>query len=239
MRFGVAMDEAERLMLLGWAKLPTFKKKIEQAKLFIRQALDISPAIVSVSWGKDSIVMLHLAQQINPDILAVHYASPESHAGITSNFPEVIKSYLSRFNTNYRYLVAEPGWAFTPTSTKDRVHSMIDTDFYRMDLIGVRAEESKERQIAVSRYGAIHQYTNGLWRCFPLAYWKTRDIWAYIALHDLPYLIAYNYSDRTNPHAVFWFSQDKRHVDEQREVIRKHNPTLDDYLEQRYNDEKM
>lgn len=230
------MDEAEKLMLLSWAKLPPFKNKVEQAKQFIRQALEISPAFVSISWGKDSIVMLHLAQQIKPDILAVHYASPESHAGITSNFPEVIESYLTRFDTNYRYLVAEPDWAFTPNTVKDRVHSIIDTDTYRMDLIGVRAEESKERKISVSKYGIIHQYKTGLWRCFPLAYWKTRDIWAYITLHDLPSLMAYNYSGRTNPHATFWFSQDRHCVTEQREVIKRYNPELNDYLEARYNE---
>lgn len=230
------MDDAEKLMLLSWTKLPAFKRKVAQAKQFIKQALEISPAIVSISWGKDSTVMLHLAQQIKPDILAVHYASPESHSGITSNFPEVIDNYLDRFNTNYRYLVAEPDWAFTPNTVKDRVHSIVNTDDYRMDLIGVRADESRERKLAIKKYGVIHQYSTGLWRCFPLAYWKTRDIWAYTILHELPYLMAYNYSDRTNPHAVFWFSQNKHRVAEQREVVKKYNPKLNDYLKERYNE---
>ncbi|MFM7373139.1 MAG: hypothetical protein ACKO2Z_36235, partial [Sphaerospermopsis kisseleviana] len=60
-------------MFEGWAKLPQFKKKVDQTKSIIKQALAIAPAYVAVSWGKDSVVMLHLCQQIKPDIIAVNY----------------------------------------------------------------------------------------------------------------------------------------------------------------------
>ena len=224
------MDEAKRLMFEGWASLPRFKKKVEQAKQIIEQALEIAPAYVAISWGKDSTVLLHLCQQINPDILAFHYGSQESQQGITSNFPEVIGNYLNQFKTNYQELIGKPEWAFTPDTVRDRIQSVIDPQF-KVALVGVRAEESKYRRMAVKKYGVIHQYrSDNLWRAFPLAYWESTDIWAYLCSFDLPYLDAYEYSERTNPHASFWFSQDKDFVATQREVVKRHNPKLNQLL---------
>lgn len=224
------MDEAERLMFEGWATLPRFKKKVEQAQGIIKEALKIAPAYVAISWGKDSTVLLHLCQQIKPDILAFHYGSEESKMGVTSNFPEVIDNYLERFPTNYQELIGKPEWAFTPDTVRDRIQSAINP-LFKIALVGVRAEESKYRRMAIKQYGVIHQYkSDNLWRAFPLAYWKYNDIWSYIVKYRLPYLEAYKYSNRTNPHASFWFSQNKDFVATQREVVKRHNPTLDQML---------
>lgn len=225
------MDDADRLMFKGWATLPQFKRKVTQAKAIIQEAMSIAPAYVACSWGKDSVVLLHIAQQIVPDILAFHYGSFESSTGIVSNFPAVISSYCERFSPNYQELIAKPEWAFTPDTVRDRIHSVINTDFYKMALVGVRAQESKVRRIAIRKYGHTHQYKDGLWRCFPLSYWDTKDIWAYTVANELPYLDAYRYSSRTNPHASFWFSQNKDFVATQREVIMRYNPDLSNHLD--------
>ena len=228
------MEGIERDAFLAHATLPTFKRKVEKAKEIIREALAIAPSYVAVSWGKDSVVMLHLVQSICPDILAFHYGSIESATGLVSNFPEVIATYRSKFPTNYQELIALPEWAFTPDTVRDRIQATIDPKF-KVALVGVRAQESKKRRSAIKHYGVIHQYkSDNLWRCFPLAYWQTEDIWAYTCLHDLPYLDAYEYSDRTNPHASFWFSQSKDFVETQKENIKRHNPKLNQFLEERY-----
>lgn len=228
------MERIERDAFLAHATLPTFKRKVEKAKEIIREALAIAPSYVAVSWGKDSVVMLHLVQSICPDILAFHYGSIESATGLVSNFPEVIATYRSKFPTNYQELIALPEWAFTTDTVRDRIQATIDPKF-KVALVGVRAEESKYRRMAINQYGVIHQYkSDGLWRCFPLAYWQTVDIWAYTCNHDLPFLDAYQYSDRTNPHASFWFSQSKDFVETQKENIKRHNPKLNQFLEERY-----
>jgi len=100
------MERIERDAFLAHATLPTFKRKVEKAKEIIREALAIAPSYVAVSWGKDSVVMLHLVQSICPDILAFHYGSIESATGLVSNFPEVIATYRSKFPTNYQELIA-------------------------------------------------------------------------------------------------------------------------------------
>ena len=228
------MERIEKEAFLAHTKLPTFQRKVEKTKKIIQEALEIAHAYVAVSWGKDSVVMLHLVQSICPDVLAFHYGSIESSTGIVSNFPEVIKAYRDKFPTNYQELIAEPEWAFTPDTVRDRIQSIIDHR-YQVAFVGVRAEESKYRRMAISQYGVIHQYkSDKLWRCFPLSYWQTADIWAYTCKYDLPFLDAYAYSDRTNPHASFWFSQDKDIVKTQKENIKKNNPKLNQFLEERY-----
>ena len=223
------MDDAERLMLEGWSRLPQFKKKIQQALSTIEEALAIAPAYVACSWGKDSTVLLHICQQVSPGILAFHYGSVESSTGLVSNFPEVINSYRQKFKTNYQELIAKPEWAYTPDTVRSRIADAIDQR-YQLAFVGVRAEESRHRRIAIRKYGKTHQYVDGSYRSFPLAYWSTNDVWAYIVVNELPYLDAYEYSDRTNPHAVFWFSQSKDFVATQHEVIKRHNPNLSSYL---------
>lgn len=236
------MDDAERLAFLGLARLPGFKQKVEQAKSVIENALDVAPAYVSCSWGKDSIVLLNLVQQIRPDILVVHYASPESAAGITANFPEVIAQYRAKFpNTNYKELVALPEWANTPDTVLDRLASILPPE-YKLAFVGLRKQESRPRRIVLNKYGILHQYQSGKhkgnWRCCPLANWKTEDIWTYIVSRDLPYLNTYDRhpdgtNARTNPHARFWYSQNTTLAQSERAILRKHNPELDQYLQRR------
>jgi 3'-phosphoadenosine 5'-phosphosulfate sulfotransferase (PAPS reductase)/FAD synthetase len=234
------MDVQEKLSFEGWAKLTHFKRKVEQAKRVIKEALDLAPAYVAISWGKDSTVLLHLCQQVRPDILAFHYASMESSLGIAGNYPEVIKAYLDRHSPNYQELVAHPDWANTPETVQDRISAAIDPK-YQLAFVGVRQEESKARRIAIAKYGIIHQYQTGKhqgkWRAFPLANFSWLDIWAYIVNCDLPYLSYYDQSkdkavSRTNPHARFWFSQDKSFVVTAREEIKGYNQDLDCYLKE-------
>ncbi|MGL4882440.1 MAG: hypothetical protein ACRC8K_15475, partial [Waterburya sp.] len=81
------MDEAERLMLEGWAKLPRFNRKIEQANAIIRNGLEIGASYVAVSWGKDSTVLMHLSQQIQANIPVISFGHPERE--LISNYAEV------------------------------------------------------------------------------------------------------------------------------------------------------
>lgn len=233
------MDEAERLAFLGRAKLAGFKRKVDKSKELIKKAIDVAPAYVSCSWGKDSIVMLNLVQDIKPDILVLHYASPESAAGITANFPDVIARYREQFpHTNYRELVALPEWANTPDTIPDRLALILPPE-YKLAFVGLRKQESRPRRIALRKYGTLHQYQSGnqrgTWRCCPLADWRTEDIWTYIISRNLPYLDTYDKhpsgtNARTNPHARFWYNKDTMLSQSERAALRKHNPELDNYL---------
>jgi 3'-phosphoadenosine 5'-phosphosulfate sulfotransferase (PAPS reductase)/FAD synthetase len=184
------MDEAERLMFEGWAGLPQFQRKVEQAKQVIQEALTVAPATVSISWGTDSINLLHLAQQVQPDIPS--FCIGDSLEDLQNNYSEVTQQYCDRFPTNYtRILYNEEtdGGFYTQVAKLSQAHPMT--------LIGVRAEENPKRKIAIQKYGLIHQYQSGKragsWRAFPLAWWNWKDKWAYTVLHNLPYLKSYDH----------------------------------------------
>jgi 3'-phosphoadenosine 5'-phosphosulfate sulfotransferase (PAPS reductase)/FAD synthetase len=224
------MQDDERLMFEGWATLPAFKKKVEQAKIVIREALEITPGYVAVSWGKDSVVMLHLCQQIKPDIIAVNYGSSEQD--IVDNYSEVINTYLQRFPTDYKELIGLPEWANDSNTVQDRCNQILEGT-HTLAFVGLRAEESKNRKRSILQNGLIHQYKagkyKGHYRVCPLGWWTWRDIWGYTIVNNLPYLNSYDYKDRergrTNAHARNWFSGDKneRIYEGKIDTIRKYN----------------
>lgn len=188
------MDEAERLMFLGWSKMPQFQRKVEQAKSTIREALAIAPAYVACSWGKDSTVLLHLCQQVQSDIPA--YFLGHSEQDLISNFSEIAFRYCEKFNPNYQEirLAPEDEKQYRPDKIKWALSNI--EGIPPLALIGVRAEESINRRRSVHRHGLIYQYKSGNYRCFPLAFWSTNDIWAYIVNHNIPYLRAYDQTDK-------------------------------------------
>jgi 3'-phosphoadenosine 5'-phosphosulfate sulfotransferase (PAPS reductase)/FAD synthetase len=227
------MELEERLMFEGWAKLPQFKKKVEQARSIIEEALVIAPAYVAVSWGKDSVVLLHLCQQIKPDIIAVNYGSPEQD--VVDNYSEIISTYLDKNPTDYRELIGLPEWANTPDTVQDRCNQILNGE-YTIAFVGLRAEESKNRKRSLIKNGLIYQYKTGKYaghyRICPLGWWTWRDIWAYIIINDLPYLNSYDHKDRkhgrTNAHAKYWFSanKNKQLSDGKIELIQRYNYPL-------------
>lgn len=167
-------------MLWQWAQLPQFKRKVKKAKEVIAEALAIAPAYVGVSWGKDSTVLLHLAQQLQPDIKAISFTHPERD--VISNYSEVVACYCGRFSTNLEDINID-GDHVPAKVVQSRLWER-----YPMALVGVRKEESKGRAISGSKYGLTHQYKTGSWRCHPLLYWGWKDVWAYLISNDLPYL---------------------------------------------------
>lgn len=188
------MDLIEKESFIAYASLPQFKKKVDKTLQIINKAFAIkNRAYCAISWGKDSVVMLNLIQQISPDIKAINIG--DSLENLQNNYQEVINQYCQKYPTNYHaiYYQEEIDGGFYPQVKKL-------TQEYQLAFIGCRKEESKYRSIVISKYGVIHQYQSGFYRCFPLAYWNTNDIWAYIFSRNLPYLKSYDlhgYQSRT------------------------------------------
>ena len=185
-----AMNLEYKLMFSGWAKLPKYKEKLARSRLIIQEALTIDKAYVAISWGKDSTVLLHLAQQYQPDILAAYHAHVERD--MIANYSETIDKYISRFPTNL--MVLETDQADGNIGVAMNIHKE-----YPVCFLGLRAEESINRRRSIKQYGLIHRYGSGdlagSWRVCPLAWWGWKDIWAYIVTHDLPYLNTYDKVD--------------------------------------------
>lgn len=92
------MNTEELLMVEAYSKLPTFKLRINKALDIIREGLGKGTAYVAVSWGKDSVVLLHLVQSIEPNIQAIYHAHIERD--LISNYSQTIEAYTSKFPTN-------------------------------------------------------------------------------------------------------------------------------------------
>lgn len=193
------MDAQEREVFASYATLPSFKRKVDQSLEVIQKALSIDRGYVAVSWGKDSIVMLNLCQQVQPDILAVFLGHSEQD--LVSNFSEVEQAYCKAFRTNYQpiYLTHGEEKKYDPS----RIRKVMASIQEPIAFVGVRAEESINRRRSISHYGLIHKYVSGggRVRCYPIAYWDWKDIWAYTVSHDLPYLKAYDAVPRCSPNS--------------------------------------
>jgi len=58
---------------------------------------------------------------------------------------------------------------------------------------GLRAEESRGREMHAQTRGAIFRYKrDGLWGCQPIHDWIYNDVWAFIISNDLPYCGVYD-----------------------------------------------
>lgn len=188
----------------AYARLPQFQRRVEAALRVIERAAQLGTIGVSVSTGKDSIVLLDLVRRVVPDAPAALFDSGceyrwvyelAEHYGI-----EIIKPEMSlldmcrdgdywghRGGANpdveydfFSFLVGEPSTRFV----EDHNLSVI--------AMGLRAEESAGRRMSAYRRGELYQVASGLWHLCPLARWTHDDVWAYIASRGLRYNVAYD-----------------------------------------------
>lgn len=188
---------------------------VDSAKRVIRKAFerfDSSEWCVSVSFGKDSIVLLDIVLDIAPeiDILFVH-------RGLDAELPEtedlieawqayrpfslhIVKPEIGLLDL-YRQLGGIPGITVdAPDSVVRETILAPPSDGWMVangkvgHLMGRRAQENKRTRGTHFQYrGPIHfNKSRGLWTCDPLFEWAARDIWAYIVQRDLPYHPAYD-----------------------------------------------
>ena len=182
------MDAREREAFMAYASLPKFQRRVDQALETIREALAIAKAEVAVSWGKDSVVTLHLCQTIDPAVASMSFG--HSDRLLISNYAEVEASYHAKFGGKTVTIQVE-GY-----DVPLKVSQLKRWEQSPMVIMGLRKEESSKRSIALTKYGLIHAYSSGdregSWRACPIGYWSWQDVWAYTALHGLPYLNIYD-----------------------------------------------
>lgn len=183
------MQNDERDFFLAWSRLRAFRQKVERSNQIIADALSLGHTYAAVSWGKQSVAMLHLIQQQSPQTAAVFITG--EHDDLIDNFAEVKTSYLARFATNY----SEVALVNDHVPDTIRLSSLHET--YPVAFVGLSAEESKGRRASLKAHGVIHQYQSGVlkgtWRVCPLAWWSWRDVWAYLVANNLPYLASYDH----------------------------------------------
>lgn len=187
------MTPVERAGFLAHTLTARYARAVRRAGEIVAEALaELPPAFVAVSWGKDSVVMLHVIQQQAPDVPVVHVG--DRHEDWLSDYSAVRDAYRARWPiAEYHHLTVEVGGpSVTAAINAGDIPARYPTRF-----LGMRIEENGARVYALRRYGAFHQYTAGeqagQWRVCPLIGWSWLDVWAYTAAHELPHLAAYDH----------------------------------------------
>ncbi|GAB3191856.1 phosphoadenosine phosphosulfate reductase domain-containing protein [Nesterenkonia suensis] len=191
-----AWDKLERYDAALARRLP-LDQMAERARQVIVDFAAQGPCYASTSWGKDSTVLAHLVATMpvsiplvwvrvqdieNPDCLLVRDAFLDAHPQIDYHEIEVEASAARWWDHQ----------AQDESSTRRTSRGGFDIAEQRFGgrhISGVRAEESRVRQIAMGRWGEAGPHA-----ARPIGRWQATDIFAYLHHYDLPVHPAYSYS---------------------------------------------
>jgi len=201
------------------AKLPVFRRWIAATQNIIFEGLEtMDKPYLSCSFGKDSVVLLHLVMQYAPDIAVVFinsgYCFPDTY--------EVRDKFIRDYHINlveiqqphdYMDIIDQYGLPDDRTPTQqDKVVRLLKKDLanewakangYDGHFWGMRKEESAGRRVMLNNRGPLFRaQAAGLWRCAPLADWRWEDIWAYIHAYDVPYSGIYDKHGFCDPRQI-------------------------------------
>lgn len=223
------MSTFEQQMVRGqlYAQLPVYQRMVRFAQEGIAAMLALCPrTYVSLSFGKQSMVMAHMVWQAAPDTPMYFLASSETwlmhdYADTIRRFLAICPVKLTIVQTNNAAMditqqieqlqetcpaiawwfktPGDPSWNWKQSRDygDDDLQLMADRNAFDGWFWGLAKEESKVRAMTLSKtwdgqsHKSIFRYTDGKFRCCPLANWHLHDLAAYIATHDLPMLDAY------------------------------------------------
>lgn len=179
-----------------------YRYKLNFAFAAIDKMFEIAPnSYLSLSWGKQSIVLAHMLYQIKPDTPMYFLASWESF--LLYNYEEVIDRFTSKWPVNAHIVMKDNvsdndlDWQATRDLGSNDLASMVNRSDWDGWFWGLSKDESAQRRITLSRqkgsrpHPSIFTYKDGKYRCCPLMDWGIMDLAAYIVHHDIPLLDAY------------------------------------------------
>lgn len=141
------------------------------------------PYHLSVSWGKDSVVLLHffLSLGFRPHVVHIRMLDNENPESIN-----VRDAFLKRFSFDYEeicysYADADETWFSDGRPVKwYRTLSELQKK-HGVHVTGVRADESARRMLRFRSHGIETR-----WSFAPFSFFTGLDVFAYLKMHDLP-----------------------------------------------------
>lgn len=194
------------------------ERKTEAAKQVIREAIKATDGrcYVAVSFGVDSLVAWHIAQQVAPipamwlnqgllaewpDCLALKDHMVSHGMNLTEIQPDITLYDWYRKNgiplssamNSKEDKALNKSLMYDPISRWEQAAGMTCT------IWGMRGagDEGKHRRVMLSSKKLLFQMNNGHWRCSPVGWWSKHEIWQYIDLYGLAYPAMYD-KDRLN-----------------------------------------
>lgn len=164
--------------------------KINHSKKIIKQATDKFDKIaVATSYGKDSVVLLHLCKEINPNFTVFNVMTrykPNETLDVKS---EIESSWVTlNFHTYSFDKPIDENLHVTNPNRCCELLKIVPTKRAIADLelnawiTGLRHDEGKTRK----NYDYFEEYDCGLWKINPILDWTELDIWRYTAYNKLP-----------------------------------------------------
>lgn len=134
---------------------------------------------VSCSWGKDSVVMLHLVAMSRRrwPVVWMRFGDRDN-----PDCERVRDAFLARYQMDYH----ERFFDYNKVRAKGLHWKDLAKEFGPRRMLGLRAHESSKRMISVASQGLATANT-----CRPLAWWSTQEVFTYLATNQLPVHPAY------------------------------------------------
>lgn len=169
-----------------WCRDRGYQRRVARSAQVVADAAD-RLGYCSVSWGKDSVCVAHLVAQLAPHVPLV-WVRIEPIAN--PYCPLVRDVFRERFpGQPYEEIEVwcrydEGEWKSTDAAEEG--FEQASRKYPGAYISGIRAKESGTRRLRCARWG--EQTSNTV---APLAWWSGRDVFAYLAEHDLPIHPAY------------------------------------------------
>lgn len=200
------MNEFERQIEQGlvYSRLDVYKRKLAFALEGIESMRKLAPlSYLSLSFGKQSIVLAHMLYHIEPTMPMYFLASGESF--IIHNFEQVIAEFCERWKINLTIVRRDhvfdddnKTWQQSRDEGKGDLESMCNREDWEGWYWGLAKDESKARRFTLSKrwegqpHPTIFKYSDEKFRCCPIMNWNVNDLAAYIATHEIPVLEQYH-----------------------------------------------
>jgi phosphoadenosine phosphosulfate reductase len=186
---------------LLYSNLPVFKRRIKQAGDFVARCLSVSKKNIgiSVSGGKDSVMLAHMVLKQRPDANLYFF---DSGAEYDETY-EVLEQMEKLFNKEIQQIFPEVSiLELTEKACREGLYvgeikeylverpsyfASIEDDI-DMFFIGLRKEESKFRSFGLNSMEEPYCYSKEYkyWKAYPLMNLKWQDVFAYLVKHNLP-----------------------------------------------------
>ncbi|MBX3045082.1 MAG: phosphoadenosine phosphosulfate reductase family protein [Ignavibacteriae bacterium] len=201
-----------------------FDNRIKQIFDTINKSFEtINKPYLSISWGKDSILLLYFVRQVNPKVKCVYlnsgYALPDTY--------EVRDRLLQEWDMNYSEIKSDyfaikdfkPPDQRTKQEQKKYVDILKKIPFdkfakengYDGNFWGIRACESIGRKHLIKTNGLLFKSSNGLYRSSPIGWVTNEELWYFYDKFNIPMNLIYTKTKFINKDQIRntgWLSTD-------------------------------
>jgi len=186
----------------------SFEEKLKLTLKTIKRALKYDRPVIASSFGKDSVVLIHMVHTINNKVPLVF-----NNTGV--NFRETIKYmkeleelwhlkiYELKPETNFWKIVEKYGYpkqsrnSKTGDSREPKCCKLLKYDPMKKFMkeykpgvvfVGLCGDEGRQRRIAYLTKGDAVYYHVGdnVMKCIPIIWWTRKDVWKYHDINNIP-----------------------------------------------------